>query len=220
MREKLLLDGELYTKTDAKRRCQALLWEGPLSTPLEGHDAQFVTDLFRRHPDAERKIGAGIAFFTVEPTKFGARGFILHRIDGTTTDWSYPKALTPPSHEQYAREAMRHAVEHQIFAYRDRAFANVDQIQCPISGEWVGKLACHIDHAWPITFLHLADKWAVRAGGYEAVQHGSGDNQFGRRMTDVEQRDSWLAYHLERAQLRVVSPNANVGVLRRMSNAS
>lgn len=213
---KLSLAGRTYNKTTAGQRCQEIL-RGPRQTPLEGDDAEFLYALLLNHPEAEAKIGPGISYFTVEPTMYGAVGFYAHRVDGSSTDWSYKKALTPPSQAQYARAAMRHEVQDQIFAYRDTAFAHVDRVQCPISGEWVEKLSCHIDHTWPITFLHLADNWVSTIGGYDLVRHESTDRQAGRRLIDPEQREAWRVYHAERAQLRVVSPDANVGTLNRLA---
>lgn len=211
----LLLGGERYSKTDAARHCQELLRHAPLFTAIVGHNAAFLDDLLGNHPDAKAKVGVGITHHTVQPTIYGARGFFAHRLDGSSTDWSYKKALAARTNAQDVRAAMRHEIQPQIFAFRDQAFANVEQIQCPVSGLWVTKLECHIDHARPITFIHLTDNWTAGQGGYQNIRHGSNDGQIGRRMTDPEQRASWCAYHLERAQLRVVDPGTNVGLLNR-----
>jgi hypothetical protein len=64
--------------------------------PADSEDGQLLLALIQQHPKAEEKIGCGVAYFTTArrwdngiPTKH----FVLHRIDGTSTDFSYLKCL-------------------------------------------------------------------------------------------------------------------------------
>lgn len=53
-------------------------------------DHRFLADLLQLHPHASEKIGAGIAFFSVTSQDRKTRCFIVHRVDGSSTDFSFP----------------------------------------------------------------------------------------------------------------------------------
>jgi hypothetical protein len=58
----------------------------------------FLQHLLQRHPDAQRKIGCGISYFSASHNLMPGcyhttKHFVLHRQDGSSTDFSYKKCL-------------------------------------------------------------------------------------------------------------------------------
>lgn len=61
---------------------------------LKPDDFQCVLELIALHPDAQRKIGAGIKRIYCGPSPNGpTRSFFFERKDGTVDDFSFPKVL-------------------------------------------------------------------------------------------------------------------------------
>ena len=64
------------------------------STPLQGEDAEFALELFKRHPRyKERQRGRKIAYFLVSFNKGGTRCFYVVYSNGTKEDFSFKKCL-------------------------------------------------------------------------------------------------------------------------------
>lgn len=93
------------TKTAVTARCQEILRAYPGQTgtgagqPQEVTDpthVAFLTELVQRHPEAEEKIGSGIAAFKVQvsPTGQGnTRCFWVIHPDGSATHFSFKSCL-------------------------------------------------------------------------------------------------------------------------------
>jgi hypothetical protein len=175
------------------------------------HHAAVLADLLDLHPEAEQKIGCGVAFFTVE-RNLGSCGFWLTRTDGTKTDWSFLACLTPPSKESEARAAFRTAIRSQIEAFR-RGVAT--PFRCPITGDTVTAASLHVDHERP--FEELLNVFLTESGTRLAdvavlpTVDGSTDTE----LADYDLRRRWEAFHEQHARLRAVSARANLSTLRR-----
>lgn len=88
-----VIAGEKLTKLALEVRVRGLLHQAQLGVELDASDQAFMTDLLRRHPEAEKKIGPGIRAVRVTTSKYGNRCFEAIRVDGTSTDFSYLKCL-------------------------------------------------------------------------------------------------------------------------------
>jgi hypothetical protein len=81
-----------FDKKAAKQRCQKLLERPGTKILLQSNDGAFLMQLLQRHHDAAGKKGCGISHFTVECCSVGgfkpAPHFVLHRKDGSSTDFS------------------------------------------------------------------------------------------------------------------------------------
>jgi hypothetical protein len=88
---------ERCDKKAAKQRCQELLQRPGTHVSLQSADGAFLMPLLQRHHDAAGKTGCGITHFTVECSSVGVfkpvPHFVLHRKDGTSTDFSYNKCI-------------------------------------------------------------------------------------------------------------------------------
>ena len=112
------------TKVSALAEIRAVRDRYPDGVSLEFADHALLRDLVSLHTEAEEKIGIGISHFTVATeTEFGGRNrhFVLHRHDGSYTDFSFVHCLNPKSKDKNDRIlALRQAIKEQTWAFRDR----------------------------------------------------------------------------------------------------
>jgi Protein of unknown function (DUF3223) len=211
--EEMLDDTRRGWKTQAKNRCRVII-DGTLDGQLVvGEDAEFLQWLLDKHPQAPEKIGRGVAGFSVQTTAIGTRCFFVHRVDGSSTDFSYYSCTTAPDSTALIRKAMRRAVADQIIGFK-QASAERGPLICAVTGDALSWDDAHVDHAPPI-FVALADEWASRQGGYSAIRLPPAmDKQIGRSLIQPD-AESWALFHQEHAQLRIVSKLANLSLLRR-----
>ena len=54
-----------------------------------------LLSLLNHHPKCNEKVGVGVNYFSVQQSKwkFNQYNFMIHRIDGTVTDFSFHKCL-------------------------------------------------------------------------------------------------------------------------------
>lgn len=197
-------------KKEAKAKCHEIVERTANGQMVSDKDEAFLRSLLDRHPCAADKIGAGVAGLTVEAIGMGTRWFMLHRFNGTRTDFSYYKCITSPSEVGLARMAVRRAVAEQVIVFKQASAAR-GALVCAVTGEILDWDGAHVDHA-PPTFVALADLWAEHAGGYNTIQLlPTADGELGRRMADPV---PWAAFHRDRAKLRIVSRLTNLSLLQ------
>jgi hypothetical protein len=210
----LIGDRHFPTRGAAVEACRQVLYRHQRGQPIDSADAGFLADLLSLHPEADAKIGPGVGRFEVRTNPlYGGVGFWVVRVDGTATDFSFNQCLRPSDHRQRALHAMRVVVAEQIIAWRDQRFA-AGRVRCALTGRPVTPNACHVDHIDP-TFLELAERFAIREGGWPALQVStSPEATIGPRLTCPDQRDRWSDYHRQAAHLRIVTPLANLSRAR------
>lgn len=76
-------------KSDAAAHLQAMLHRYDVGDKVGATDEQVLRAALARHPEAEAKVGCGIAHFSVRSADFGTKCFWLNRTDGTTEKFSY-----------------------------------------------------------------------------------------------------------------------------------
>lgn len=188
--------------------------------PVRDDDAiAFLSELIGMHPESGAKIGCGVDRFEIRPSDVNPaqRTFWLVRMDGTETDFSYLKCLTPPTPLQDFKAACRSAVVDRVLAFKNEAFAVASILPCAVTGEPVGPDGCHIDHAPPWTFDRIASEFALGYSDDEirAMVRPTTDGESRTVFADPETAAAFLAFHDSRAVLRVVSIRVNLGVLAR-----
>jgi hypothetical protein len=105
-------------KTKAKNRCRQIIETTADGQSVDGDDAEFLRWLLDRHPRAADKIGSGVVGFTVQTTELGTRCFVVHRLDHTSTDFSYYSCTTAPDGTALVRKAMRRAIADQVIEFK------------------------------------------------------------------------------------------------------
>ena len=66
-----------------------MLYKYNLGDKVSAEDAEHLTALVARHPEADEKIGVGIESFSVRTADYGTRCFWINRTDGTTEKFSF-----------------------------------------------------------------------------------------------------------------------------------
>lgn len=216
-REPIRVGLEVFaTKAALTRRVRTILHGGVVGRTLDDEEHAFMLALLARHPDVEEKIGAGVASFYIGTPLFRVRGFLLRRVDGTQTDFSFLHCITPRTNRADFVAACRRAIADQVVAAREAQFGSDSQLLCPILGIHVTRESSHVDHAPPWTFDVIVDAFVtaedldpdrVGVGGF-------GDGETERVLTDVALLARWCEFHRARATLRVVSKKANLSALR------
>lgn len=174
------------------------------------------------HHDDESKIGPGVDFFEVR-TNYGSggptRGFWVHRLNGTATDFSFPWAVRgePKPEAQLFSDACRAAVDHEMKAAKRRFFDtyadDAGRVVCELSGERISFETAHLDHAFP-SFGALVITFRAARGWHSAVPVGvltkPSDAQLTTTFLDPEVAEAFRVFHRGAATLRVISSFANL----------
>ena len=181
---------------------------------IAGEEDSFLRDLISLHPESVTKIGSGISHFTIQPDQeWGTtRHFVLVRLDGQSTDFSFHTCIDGSNKRQDVYSALRHAVSEQVIAFKRSAFAGDILPLCSYHNCSLTELEAHVDHVSPNTFLILANNWmAINSLSIEDVELvDNADNQWIRELRDKEQARSWQEYHIKNATLRIISKLANL----------
>jgi hypothetical protein len=189
----------------AKQTCRDIVARTTDGVPLHGDDEKFVIEILSRHPNARIKIGCGIDYISVQTVEpYHSRGFVVVRMDGSSTDFSYYEAITPSSHVQKVRVALRTIVSQQIIEFRD----SCNPLECEINPDHRGPF--HVDHADP-PFIEIADRFAAYKGGYGNIKlspHQDGD--IGDFLDDQDDVEFWANGHQVIARLRILCQPCNL----------
>jgi Protein of unknown function (DUF3223) len=206
------------TKKAAKDFIIAIRDRYPDSDHIGEDDHNFLSELLWSHPEACDKIGAGISHFTVTTDSvFGrTRHFVVHRLDGTSTDFSFHSCINGRNERGDRLEAMRRAIEPDILAFRNQAFETDIEVRCRVDGSVLTHNTCHVDHEAPKTFLVIVGDWledsTLSLDDLEITPPR--DNQTVTSMTNHDQIRSWRSFHNRHATLRLTTPRANLSVSR------
>lgn len=203
------------TKEALAAHVQAILRSYSAGARVNDEDAAFLADLLLRHPSADEKIGVGIAAFYVMNVAYGSKGFILERLDGTRTDWSYRQCIRPFTYASKVKHALRVAVADQVLAAKRITFPDHEVVTtCPITGQAMTYHDAHVDHIPPDTFAALVerflDTYQVILDDVVILPAPSGISWV---LAD-DWAAVWSAFHQQHARLRVISAHANMRLVR------
>jgi hypothetical protein len=141
-----------------------------------------------------------------------------HWNKGGGRHFSFLKCITPPTQRHRALDALRMAIAPQVVEIARRAFESGNPVACALTGQLLSSFSeVHVDHGNP-TFLQIATQFANSQGGWESVQLARSDGMIGEELASVTQLREWTQFHARIAQLRVVSINANLSILRTGTN--
>jgi hypothetical protein len=244
--------GEGFDTLDALRtRIRGILNDRTLADGAfieDTKDKAFLCDLFRQHWNPAGKIGRGIAAISTEADagkwKYAkTRHFMIYRLDGTSTDIgavthcvdSIAAKAKGTSQAQLNRAgnnaavmlACREAIAQQILDFRAafwREHPPVTKPVCPVSGQALTRSNSDVDHASPLRFETLVQKFfsdvhPMDLGDVASHIGGYGDRDLTRVFKDTpaarELCGRFQNWHAQTAKLRVVTRDANRGLLRR-----
>lgn len=219
-----LADGRFFkSKTDAARHFSALLRSKKIDDVIEidTPDGADLLALLRRHPEAESRIGCGVARFFVglacgDYGGFGTSCFWLERTDGTRTDWSYRTALDGRHRRTKERIALacRSAVRDQTSEAFWAAQTDGGWL-CAMSGDTLPAGRAVVDHAQPWPFWRIVEAFVEREGGMDELAKAlrpTEDGVGGEFFAAQEVADRFAAWHREVAVLQVIDVAYNAAL--------
>jgi hypothetical protein len=221
---RFVLGSQVFTtKKAVDAYMRQILHSATVGAPLTGEDFCAVADLLLHHPECESKIGAGIAAISVQiEPNWNSRHFQITRIDGSATDFSFKKCVNHPSQMALFRCACRHLIADQIISFRNAAFDSAGgTIFCPIAGTLLTPKSSHVDHTPPTTFEKLLQQFLAEYSiDVQTVEiTGLKDNEMQKGFADLKLQVQWQTFHLSHANLRIVSPRANLSDIKKQSSA-
>jgi hypothetical protein len=208
---------EFPTKAAAETFIRELLskWKG--QPFISGDDAQFVQSLLALHPRQHLIIDCGLKHIKVQEIDKGYLRFLAVRVDSSIRDFSWRNCLSPKSQRSQVMSICRSVVDPQIIAFRNDFWRNRKTADCPVTSEPMTIRDSDVDHAPPNTFAVLVEQWLrVVRSDFELIEieYRSGYEErymFAERWLEGD----WSEYHMQLAELRVVSRTANRSILRR-----
>jgi len=225
MAKQYVVNGEIFkTQGALVDRIREIIKRNKPGAMVDLFDELFLRSLLDMHPEAQQKIGGGVVGFSVEDNPLypgpKARGFRLHRMDGSSTDFSFWECIRPTPHIKKVQRAFRAAIESDTMAFKQRYF---DALPwgvgvCPDTGEPISYTHCHVDHKAPNTFDVLFARFIDMEGlDTNAIQvYGAGiDDTYQDRLTDTALEQRWRDFHNANAVLEVVSATANLSLRKR-----
>jgi hypothetical protein len=206
------------TKKDATEHFRKILYRYEIGKCIPEPDANELAALIERHPEADQKIGVGIAYFTTHVTPYNNRAFLIVRADGSSTDFSFLKCLDDkaPSILSEVVKALRAEVDEDIRRAKAAYFAEhadaEGKVPCPLTGKLVTINEADADHAEPYRFQTLAITF-LKANRIElsaGLITAPADNQYQRRLLDRNLASEWIAFHHDLACIRIVERSINI----------
>lgn len=110
------------TKAECKEFVKTILNKYQINTPVDKPDLEFISELLKRHPEYETKVGSGIKEIVIKLDGYWVktRCFYIVRTDGTYTDFSYGNCIdNDTSREPFKmfNQSARSAVKDQIISH-------------------------------------------------------------------------------------------------------
>lgn len=212
--ESIELAGRIFkTKEELKLACRNILYKTNYNETINDEDDTLLRALIERHPEADRKIGCGIKYFTVRPN-MTSRVFYLYRLDGTSTDWSYLSCVTNPSRLTVVKKAARNTVRDQVMEFKKLNFK--PGMICPITGKTIDSSPlAHVDHTGEFTFDKIVTSF-IQEHSLDVNQielAGTEDNSIQKTWKDPYLSDEFKKYHKEKAVFQIVHEFANLSIL-------
>ncbi|MGX5839929.1 DCL family protein [Mesorhizobium sp. ArgA1] len=224
-----LTNGRVWkAKTTAKQHFKEMLGrynDGDVITDYNDHSD--LSALLERFDvlvaEGAPKIGAGIERFERRLNKgdgWSSPGFWVVRIDKTSTDFSYVKAVdgSPRPQSQEFYDACHNAVSLDLLHLKQRQFdhfANADgEIECDITGKFVVYADANLSHANP-TFGTIVNDFRKFKGWEHEFPTGtltfSQDAQLSTHFADDGLAREFKNYHQKVAVLRIVAKSRPAG---------
>jgi Protein of unknown function (DUF3223) len=209
-------------KTDKELQefAKGILYRGSVNSCLEGEDLEFMLDYFRSiHVEWSQKEGVGVAYIRrITDVVYGKyRAFQIERTDSSVTDISYILSnIKIKKLEKEFKEALRWIIEPQILDFKKESFAESQFLRCPISNDLLFFEECHADHFNP-TFDEIVSNFIKLHGisDFSTVVAPGRDNQTRAELSDDIISQSFFDFHKSVANLRLLSPTANLTLKRK-----
>lgn len=200
-----------FSKGTAREYVRELMRSQEIGAPITDPEGVAVLNaLLRRKLDAREKIGGGIANYLVREARetesdatLVDRRLVIRHVDPSEpdADFDYKDYIDGDAQVQLIHDALRGESEKLEAAWKSSRFASgahaYDQRDEPISDPAEAEV-CYGFPSWE----ELVYEFAQSEGGWEAIMTTTdvGSPDLGRRLTDEEARERWIAFWWERGE--------------------
>ncbi len=216
MRKKIKIgEKEFSTKKEALSHYKMILNSYNFGEPINQSDFKEILNLLETHPRKEEKKGVGIKQIRIAKLKYKTKAFELVRLDDSTEYFSYTKRINAPrTHTSRFGEACRKAIQEDLRdvkqAYFDK-YSKKGKVKCQETKELLSWEELNIDHRQPNTFSIILDRFIeLNKINVEKVEYVEIDGE-GNELADLELKQYFIEYHREKANLRIVKKDINLG---------
>lgn len=216
MRKEINIGERIFlTKKDALNHYKGILNSYDFGELINEHDFIEVLALLGTHPRKEEKIGVGIKQVRVAKLKYKTKAFELVRLDDSTEYFSYTKRINAPrTNTTRFGEACRKAIQDDLRnvkqAYFDK-YSKKGKVKCQETKELLSWEQLNVDHRQPNTFSVILDRFIeLNNINSEKVEYIEIDGE-GNELADLELKLRFIEYHREKANLRIVNKDNNLG---------
>ncbi|AZR41998.1 DCL family protein [Marinobacter salarius] len=206
---------QFKSKKSATEEARRRINQYQAGQPLNFQDELFFTSLLTLHSEYEKKKGAGIDYIQVERDFHNNRCLFIHRVDGTSIDFSWVRCIQPASSKTVVSMAFRRAVKDIVMKYKSERLADV--IMCPVLGIELTISNSHASYTNPSFDDLLSDFLQQRQIKIESVALTNPEpcdlDQRGM-IADPKLREEWVCYHKNNAAFQLLSTEANLRKLK------
>lgn len=214
----MLVAGKNFkNKTTLTNYCKFVLNNAEINEELSGEWLAVLKEVVFMHERFQEKTKnleytVGIRLCTVNPRN---RQFYIIRSDGTDTDFSYYKAIGSYNKQTRIKSALRELVRDQVIEFKDSYFReNSDSkgyVICPETNLKIKKKDSHLDH-YPKQFDEIVEEWVkINFINSENLEiYPAGDNTNAWTIKDTEIAKSFMDFHKQTAEYRVVLNKVNL----------
>lgn len=201
--------------TEKITKCRKILNKtSPGDRITDPEDIDFLIQIFEGHSEWILKKGLGIDYLTTGMSIYKNRCFIIHRIDGSSTDISFTHSIKNRTPIAEIKNACRNAIKNTILKFKNENI-KLGVTRCPITNEILTQENIHIDH-YDLTFNELFNKW-IEDKDIEFLfnrLNKTMDNNNETYFIDANVAFDFIKFHNENTHLRGVSKKANLSILK------
>jgi len=182
---------------------------------LKDDDLDDVINLLEQHEKSQEKIGLGIKEIKVDEVRYNTKCFHIVRVDLSTVVFSYTKCINGSSSSatkfsKACRELIGNDLREVKLSYF-KGRSKKGRVKCQETGELCLWEELNVDHRQPNTFSVIVDRFIeVNNLDLSAIQYiETIDNVYEFKDADIS--NAFKKYHKEKANLRVVKKDRNLG---------
>lgn len=204
-----------------KEEVQKILYRfANMNISKSSNEYKILYELLEKHPKVNEKIGCGVDYFYVQQSKWKMNqyNFMVKRIDGSSTDFSFNKCLNPErksSKTENWTSIFRNVVKDQTDFFRASAFEVIgekDKFICSQTNLKFKKIYSHVDHVYPLTFDSIMIEF-IEANKLNLSEINLSDDTGTsevKKILDENIIKLFSDFHKIRSVLRIVCSSANL----------
>lgn len=206
---------EFDSKKEALEFYKQILNSYDFGQNVSENDFNELIELLKNREDSKSKIGIGIEKIRITKVKFNTKCFEIIRKDNSTETFSYRKGIKAPTKKSTkflaaCRQVVQEDLRNVKLSYF-KANSKNGKVKCQETGELLPWENLHVDHRQPNTFSVIVDRFIeVNQINIDKISYikinGSAD-----KFTDNKLAERFREYHKEKANLRLVNKELNLG---------